>query len=80
MCHTPATIHMTIAFPTMATTNMATKTADQVNLCHAEMLCDGSGIGYTQSCNRSLATVRLDIVRWDDFSASPKMANSVVEL
>lgn len=71
---------MTIALPTMATTSMATNTADHVILCHTEMLCDGSGSGYTQSCSRSLATVRLDMDRSVDFSASPSMASSAVEL
>lgn len=71
---------MTIKLPMMATINIAIKTVDQVNMCHSEMLCDGSGRAYTQSCNWSLAIVRLDIVKSVDFKIFPKISKSVEEL
>lgn len=69
-----------MALPTMATTSMATNTADQTSLCQADMVCDGLCVGYTQSCSRSLASVRRDMVRSGEFSTSPSRASRPVEL
>lgn len=71
---------MTIKLPMMATINIAIKTEDQINLCQSEMLCNGSGRTYTQSCSWSLAIVRLDIVKSFDFKIFPKISKSVEEL
>lgn len=76
----PVTIQMTIEFPAMATVNMAMKNVDQINLCHREILCDGFGRGNTQSCNRSLAIVRLDMVNSAPFKMLSKIDKRLVEL